>query len=252
MILKLSQKTKCVRKNWLALIHGPSLAIGAAIASIAIVIAFISFNGISEPAEISIESPPTVQQAGPPKITLNTFLTNGSPVLGNSNAPITLVEFGDYQCHFCNVFFESTEEDIVKNYVKTGKVKMIFKDYNIIGPDSINASHGSHCANDQGMFWEYHDILYSNWTGENNGWASSENLIKFAQEIGLDLDEWSECMSNGKHSQTILASNEDAGKLGLTGTPAFFVIGPDGKTTKLFGAQPLEVFERIFDEELKK
>ena len=234
------------------MIHGPSLAIGAVIASIAIVIAFISFNGISESAELSMESPPKIQQTGPPKITLNTFLANGSPVLGNSDAPITLVEFGDYQCHFCNVFFKSTEEDIIENYVKTGKVKMIFKDYNIIGPDSINASHGSHCANDQGMFWEYHDILYSNWTGENNGWASSENLIKFAQEIGLDLDKWSECMSNGKHSQTILASNEDAGKLGLTGTPAFFVIGPDGKTTKLFGAQPLEVFERIFDEELKK
>ncbi len=234
------------------MIHGPSLAIGAGIASAAIIIAFISFNGISEPAELSIEDPPSVQQTGPPKITMNTFLANGSPVLGNADAPITLVEFGDYQCHFCNVFFKSTEHDIVEKYVKTGKVKMIFKDYNIIGPDSINASHGSHCANDQGMFWEYHDILYSNWNGENNGWASSSNLTMFAQEIGLEMDRWSKCMSDGQHSKIILASNEDAGKLGLTGTPAFFVIGPDGKTTKLFGAQPLEVFERIFEEELKK
>ena len=67
---------------------------------------------------------------------------------------------------------------------------MIFKDYNIIGPDSVTASHGAHCANDQKLFWEYHDILYSNWTGENNGWASSENLAKFAQEIKLDMNEW--------------------------------------------------------------
>ena len=234
------------------MIHGPSLATGAGIASIVIIIAFIGFEGISNQSELVIEPAPTVQQVGPPKITTETFLANGSPILGNSDAPITLIEFGDYQCHFCNVFFHSTEDDILKNYVETGKVKMIFKDYNIIGPDSINASHGAHCANDQGLFWEYHDILYSNWTGENNGWASSENLGNFAQEIGLDMDVWSECIVKGLHSQTILASNKDAENLELTGTPAFFVIGPDGKTTKLFGAQPFETFKNIFENELEK
>jgi protein-disulfide isomerase len=228
------------------------LVIGASIASIVLVIAFLGLENISNQSELVIVPAPIIQQAGPPKVTLNTFLANGSPILGNTHAPITLIEFGDYQCHFCNVFFHSTEEDILKNYVETGKVKMIFKDYNIIGPDSVNASHGAHCANDQGLFWEYHDILYSNWTGENNGWASSENLGRFAQEIGLDMDVWSECMSNGIHSQTILASNEDAKSLELTGTPAFFVIGPDGKTTRLFGAQPFDTFEKVFENELKK
>ncbi|AFS82718.1 DsbA family protein [Candidatus Nitrosopumilus sediminis] len=234
------------------MIHGPSLAIGAIIASIAIIIAFLGFDSISNQKELVIEPTPIIQQAGPAKITINTFIDNGSPILGNPNAPVTLIEFGDYQCHFCNVFFHSTEENILKNYVETGKVKMIFKDYNIIGPDSVNASHGAHCANDQGLFWEYHDILYSNWTGENNGWASSENLGRFAQDIGLDMNVWSECMINGTHSQIILASNEDARSLELTGTPAFFVIGPDGKTTRLFGAQPFETFEKVFENELKK
>ena len=234
------------------MIHGPSLAIGAAIASIVIIIAFVGFNGISNQTELVMEPTPTIQQTDPAEITSDTFFANGSPILGNPNAPVTLVEFGDYQCHFCNVFFHSTEEDILKNYVQTGKVKIIFKDYNIIGPDSVNASNGAHCANDQGLFWEYHDILYSNWTGENNGWASSKNLEKFAQEIGLDMETWSECMENGTHSQTILASNDDARNLELTGTPAFFILGPDGKATKLFGAQPLETFEKIFDEILEK
>jgi protein-disulfide isomerase len=234
------------------LIHGPSLAIGAGIASIVIIIAFVGFGSISNQSELVIEPAPTVQQVGPPKITTETFLANGSPVLGNSDAPITLIEFGDYQCHFCNVFFHSTEDDILKNYVETGKVKMIFKDYNIIGPDSVNASHGAHCAKDQGLFWEYHDILYSNWTGENNGWASSDNLAIFAQRIGLDMDVWSECMIDGPHSQTIVNSNEDARTLELTGTPAFFVIGPDGETTRLFGAQPFETFEKVFESELEK
>ena len=234
------------------MIHGPSLAIGAAIASIVIIVVFLGFDGISNESELVIEPVPTIQESGPPKITMNTFLANGSPILGDSDAPVTLVEFGDYQCHFCNIFFHSTEDNILKNYVETGKVRMIFKDYNIIGPDSVNASNGAHCANDQGLFWEYHDILYSNWTGENNGWASSKNLEKFAQEIGLDMETWSDCMTNGIHSKTILASNDDAKDLGITGTPAFFVIGPDGKTTRIAGAQPFEVFENIFEAEIKK
>ena len=241
------------------MIHVPSLTIGAAITSIVIIVAFLGFEMISNDSELVLEKTPilqdttqTIQKFGPPSVSMETFLANGSPILGNPNASVTLVEFGDYQCHFCNVFFHSTEEDILKNYVETGKVRMIFKDYNIIGPDSITASHGAHCANDQELFWEYHDILYSNWTGENNGWASSENLAKFAQEIGLDIDEWSECMINETHSQVILASNRDARTLEITGTPAFFVIGPDGKITPIFGAQPFVVFKNIFEEELKK
>ena len=232
------------------MIHGPSLGIGALITSIVIMGIFFGFN--QNETGLVLEPTPTVEQMGPAKVTMSTFLDNGSPILGSPNAPVTLVEFGDYQCHFCNVFFHSTEDEILQTYVETGKVKMIFKDFNIIGPDSVNASHGAHCAKDQGLFWEYHDILYSNWTGENNGWASSENLLRFAQEINLDIDQWSECMVNGDNSQIILSSNENARSLELTGTPAFFVIGPDGKTTRLFGAQPFETFESIFEVELKK
>jgi protein-disulfide isomerase len=228
------------------LIHAPSLAIGAIIASITITLVIFGVNNSSNEIELSIEPTPEMDQIGPKKITMDTFLSNGSPILGDPNAPITLVEFGDYQCHYCNVFFQSIEKDIVKNYVDTGKVKIIFKDYNIIGEDSVIASQGAHCANDQGLFWEYHDILYSNWTGENNGWASSENLAIFAQQIDLNMNKWSECMKKGSHSQIILKSNDDARTLELTGTPAFFIINSEGKVSKLFGAQPFEVFKKIF------
>jgi len=234
------------------LIHGPSLGIGAAVASIMIIIVFLGFNGITNEPELTIEPTPTTEPIGPAKITMDTFLENGSPILGDIDAKVTLVEFGDYQCHFCNVYFHSTEHKIIQQYVETGKVKIIFKDYNIIGPDSVNASHGTHCASEQGLFWEYHDILFSNWAGENNGWASSENLLKFAEEIDLDLVQWSECMIESPHSKIIIASNDDARSLEITGTPAFFVIGPDGKVTKLVGAQPYETFERIFEKALKK
>jgi protein-disulfide isomerase len=233
------------------LLHAPSLAIGAIIASITITLVIFGFNSSSNEIELSMESTPKIDQIGPEKITMDTFVSNGSPILGDPDAPITLVEFGDYQCHYCNVFFQSIEKDILKNYVDTGKVKIIFKDYNIIGEDSVKASQGAHCANDQGLFWEYHDILYSNWTGENNGWASSENLAIFAQQIGLNMNKWSECMNKGSHSQIILKSNDDARTLELTGTPAFFIINSDGKVSKLFGAQPFEVFKKIFDEQLE-
>ena len=208
-------------------------------------------NGILDESKLAIKPTPEMDSIGPTEITMETFVENGSPVLGNPNASITLVEFGDYQCHYCHVFFESIEGKIMKNYIETGKVKMIFKDYNIIGKDSVKASQGAHCANDQGLFWEYHDILYSNWTGENNGWASGANLANYAQEIDLEMNQWTDCMSQQKHSKTILDSNEDAKKLQLTGTPAFFVINSDGQVSKLFGAQPFEVFERIFNEILE-
>ena len=233
------------------MIHPPSLAIGAVIASIAIVAVMFGLNGTFDESELVIKPTPEMDSIGPTEITMETFVENGSPVLGNPNASITLVEFGDYQCHYCHVFFESIEGKIMKNYIETGKVKMIFKDYNIIGKDSVKASQGAHCANDQGLFWEYHNILYSNWTGENNGWASGANLSNYAQDIGLEMNQWTDCMSQQKHSKTILDSNEDAKKLQLTGTPAFFVISSDGQISKLFGAQPFEVFEKVFNEKLE-
>ena len=233
------------------MLHAPSLAIGAIIASITIVVVILGINGSLNQQEWLIEPAPKIEQGGSVEITMDTFVSNGSPILGDANAPITLVEFGDYQCHYCNVFFQTIEDDIIKNYVKTGKVKMIFKDYNIIGPDSINASHGAHCSNEQGLFWEYHDTLYSNWAGENNGWASPRNLTIFAEEINADMDKWTQCMNEKSHSITINESNNDAKALELTGTPAFFVINSNGQVSKLFGAQPFEVFEKIFDKELE-
>lgn len=104
------------------MIHGPSLAIGAGISAVVLVIVFLSFNGVNNQPELVIQPTPTIEPQGPAKITMETFLSNGSPILGDVNAPVTLVEFGDYQCHFCNVFFHSTEGDILKNYVETGKV----------------------------------------------------------------------------------------------------------------------------------
>ena len=233
------------------ILHGPSLGIGAGIASVVIVTVFFGMSIFVQEKELVLEEaeiPNTTSQ----EIGLSVFTENGSPYLGDPNAPITLVEFGDYQCFFCNKFFHSTEQKLLENYVDTGKVKMIFKDFTIIGPDSKTAAHAAHCADDQDLFWQYHDMLYNNWNGENNGWASSENLLRMAQDVGLDIDKFTDCMLNEIHTQIISASNADARTLGLTGTPGFFVISPNNQVTKIPGAQPFDVFQKIFDSELEK
>lgn len=230
-------------------IHGPSLGIGTAIAVVSILAAFYVLNGNNQNTPLTLEKTPEPQ---PTKFSLEVLTANASPYLGDKNAPITMVEFGDYQCFFCNRYFHETEPSVLENYVDTGKVKILFKDFTIIGPDSVNAAHAAQCANEQGKFWEYHDVLYNNWNGENNGWASSENLLKFAQNIGLDIDSFSECMLDARYQDKIIASNSDAKSLGLDGTPGFFIIGPDSQVTKIGGAQPYEVFKRIFDSELQK
>ena len=230
-------------------IHGPSIMYGGIIT--AVIVLIFSFGGeLIQPIETEIIEESIIKEEVNDQLTLDTFFANASPILGNSNAPLVLIEFGDYQCHFCNVYFQDTEHEIIKNYVDTGKVKILFKDFTIIGPDSVSASHIAHCASEQGKFWEYHNILYNNWNGENNGWASKQNLLKFANEIDLDMEKLIECDNENRYKSTIDSSNNDARILGLTGTPAFYIIS-NTDIQKLFGAQKYEVFEEVFESMLE-
>lgn len=237
-------------------IHAPSLAIGAAIAAIAIIGVFYALSAnIETPfsvkdikqSEYENAKPVLTENENPQTISLSVLTENASPFLGDPSAPITMVEFGDYQCFFCNKFFHETEGSILENYVKTGKVKILFKDFTIVGQDSVVAAHASHCAEEQGKFWEYHDTLYNHWTGENNGWASSENQLKFAKDLGLDVEKFTECTSSGKYMKMIQTSTNDAKTVGLTGTPGFIVIGQNNKIVKIPGAQPYDVFVNVLD-----
>ena len=248
----ISEKNGVNKDDQKQTLHLPSLTIGAIISVICITVVFFGIEGILEPSEPLIEKQFIEEPKIPVEITSKTFFDNGSPILGEPNAPITLIEFGDYQCHFCNVYYHNTEHEIFNEYVMTGKINVIFKDYTIIGPDSIGAAHATHCANEQGKFWEYHDILYNNWSGENNGWASNKNLVNFANEIKLDVQLFSECMDSYRYNEMIGQSNLDALALGITGTPAFYVISTDTQQIQFIsGAQPYEVFERTFNSMLK-
>jgi len=237
--------TKVVRST--NRIHLPSLAIGAGIAVACIFCGVLMVNMInSETTPVLAETPQ--KQTEITKIqSLSVFTDNASPILGNPNAPITMVEFGDYQCTFCSKFFHETENSIITNYIKTGKVKVLFKDYIILGQDSINAANAAHCANDQKLFWEYHSMLYNNWAGENTGWADLAHLHEFANTLGLDMDVFSTCMSDLKWNELVNLSSKDGQKLGVSGTPTFFVIDQNNDVIKIVGAQHYDVFKQIFD-----
>ena len=232
--------------------HVPSLTIGAIISVICIAGVFFGVTGLTESSEPLVEKQ-LDETVKPKQISINTFIDNGSPILGDVNAKITIIEFGDYQCHFCNVYYHNTEHRIFQEYVMTGKVNVIFKDYTIIGNDSITAANAAHCASEQNRFWDFHNTLYENWDGENNGWAGKENMLKFGSKLGLDMNEFMECNADMKYQQKISASNTDAKNLGITGTPAFFIISNDENQTvhRITGAQPYEVFVQIFDSMLE-
>ena len=240
--------TKVVRST--NRIHLPSLAIGAGIAVACIFCGVLMVNMInSETTPVLAETPQ--KQTEITKIqSLSVFTDNASPILGNPNAPITMVEFGDYQCTFCSKFFHETENSIITNYVKTGKVKILFKDYIILGQDSMNAANAAHCANDQKSFWKYHSMLYNNWAGEDTGWADLAHLHEFANTLGLDMDVFSTCMSDLKWNELVNLSSKDGQKLGVSGTPTFFVIDQNNDVIKIVGAQHYDVFKQIFDSAL--
>jgi len=247
-------------------VHIPSVALGAGIAISCLVLGIFLANFIDmEDSQLLAEIPTITNIEKQQSVRgLDILVKNGSPILGSIDAPITLVEFGDYQCSFCKRHFDQTHNLIMKNYVETNKVKIVFKDLIVTpGKDSMYAAHAAHCAKDQGMFWKYHYMLYNNWEGESTGWVTTDNLNKFAKNIGLDITKFSKCMSEDKWMELINASQDDANTLGVTGTPSFFLITSWQETdevtgeqknhiVRIHGAQPYDVFKKLIDSQLKK
>jgi len=174
--------------------------------------------------------------------------TMGSSILGNPSAQVTIVEFGDYQCHQCYNWFHNTKPTVFQNYVDTGKVNFVFMDLAFLGMDSPKAAQASYCAEDQGKYWEYHNQLYTAQESQiDNGWANSQRLKAFAFSLGLDMELFDSCLDSGKYAKRVQYNIAEAKKLGASGTPTFFIIGPDGQQQKLVGAQPYSVFKQVLD-----
>ena len=171
------------------------------------------------------------------------------PFKGKTDAPVTIIEFSDYQCPFCGRFVKNTFPEIKEKYIDTGKVKYVFRDYPLdFHKQAPKASEAANCAGDKGKYWEMHDKLF-----DNQNALTLENLRQYAKDIGLDADSFNTCIDSGKHAAEITNDLEDGKKAMVSGTPSFII----GKTQsgkkeivgkKIVGARPFSSFEQVIEQ----
>jgi protein-disulfide isomerase len=173
------------------------------------------------------------------------YLAKDGPSKGSGKAPVTLIEFSDFQCSFCRKFWQTTLPLIEKKYIKTGKVIFVYRHLAILGKHSIAAAQAAECAGEQGKFWPYHDKLFAS---AASPLAFTDGKLKgYAKELGLKSQDFNQCLDSGKHLKKVEGETATAAFLGARGTPAFFLNGQ-----LLVGAQPFQVFEAAIEKELKK
>ena len=183
-------------------------------------------------------------QARPESLTIK---GGGIYVLGKSDAPLTLVEFTDYECPFCKRFYETTFQTLKKNYIETGKLKFISRNMPLpMHPHALKAAQASTCAGDQGKFWEMKDLLF-----RNQNRLEVEALTGYANDISLNADSFKTCMADDARLKAISDEASYINSLGVNGTPSFVLgksVGDSVEGRKIVGAQPLEVFEGAINE----
>ncbi len=234
-------------------------AIVAGLIVAGIATAFAISSGNSVPATTT-DKPASSQSAEQITTLLMSPSVAGAPALGSDNATITIVEFGDYQCTWCTRFHEATKGQLMANYVDTGKVRFLFKDYpinDLSDRASSLAAEGSYCAADQGKYWEYHDKVYSTVAylynnhieGENSGYMTKDFIKQSAESVGVsDMKAFSDCLDSGKYTEVVRDNYNLARSIGLNATPSFIFLA-EGETPKLLsGAHPYSTFEKIINE----
>ena len=168
----------------------------------------------------------------------------GAPSKGGKDAPVTLIEFSDFQCPFCGRFFSDTAPQIEEQYVKAGKVWFVYKHFPLdsIHSQATPAALASECAKEQGKFWEYHDLIFKNQQS-----LGDESYKAWAKQLSLDVDKFNSCYSSQKYLSVIKGDVQQGSSAGIRGTPGFFLNGQ-----LISGAQPFAVFQQAIDAELAK
>lgn len=240
--IKQSETKTQHKPAYLSFLLPGAIVIAAIIVSITLIFGK-NLNGSKDVAQIG-NAPEG--QAKPADIKINA----NDHVLGNKDAKITIVEYSDFRCPFCERFFVQVGAQLIKDYVDTGKARFIFRHFAFLGPQSTWAAEASECANEQGKFWEFHDWLYKNQAPETDqNFYSKNNLIKYAGQLGLNTNQFASCLNSDKYSQRVaddLASGQAAG---VTGTPATFING-----TMIVGVkptQPYDAFKQAIESFLK-
>lgn len=162
--------------------------------------------------------------------------------IGSENAPVTMVEFTDYQCPFCARYFTNTHPQIVEEYIDTGKLRYLVRDLPLpIHPNAPAAAMAARCAGDQGKYWEMHDLLFNKQTEWQSG-NTSEMFPGYAVELGLNSGEFTSCVTSEKYKDQISEDQALAQRIGASGTPAFII-----NKELVIGAQPFTAFQQVIE-----
>lgn len=179
-------------------------------------------------------------------------------ILGDAQAAVTIFIFSDYQCPFCGKFFKESELLIRKNYVETGKLKMVYKDLAFLGPESIVAAQAAECAKDQGKYWAYHDAIFeieikefeTLGNNEHTGNLNKETFKKIASDLKMNTDEFLACFDSQKYAAEVEKDTKEANSImERPSTPTIFI---NEKMIEPQGALPYNVFSQAIDEALSK
>ena len=214
--------------------------------ALVIVLAFMVFsNDGSVTGNVVADNPQP--QPGPTEPSVVSASVDDDAVLGDKKAKVTIIEFSDYQCPFCAIFFSQTFSQIKSQYIDTGKVKLVFRDFPLtsIHPMAQPAAEAAECVREKGKdvaYWKMHDKIF-----ENQQALSVDNLKAWAKELGYDI---SSCLDSGKFRAEVQKDMSDAQASGGQGTPYFVIIGSDGKGTPLSGAQPFANFQQVIEAKL--
>ncbi|MCH7952148.1 DsbA family protein [Patescibacteria group bacterium] len=204
-----------------------------------------STQGVGQTPQQTAQSGQSPSGGALPDETWKKLLANPAASKGDENAPVTMVEFTDYQCPFCSRHFSDAQPQIEKEYVETGKVRYLIRDLPLpIHPNAPAAAEAARCAGDKGKYWEMHDVLFQK-QGEWSSGNSTELFTRYAGDLGLNSGEFSSCLTGGKHTDAVNADLSLAQQVGASGTPAFFI---NGKI--MIGAQPFSAFQQAIEAEL--
>jgi protein-disulfide isomerase len=188
------------------------------------------------------------QQAAPTPGAKVNVAVGDFPLQGNPKAKVTIIEFADFRCPFCEQFFTSTLPQITSDYVNTGKVKFAFRNFAFLGPSSTVAADAAECANDQGKFWDFYNYLYKNQPAETDtSMYNTDTLTQAAVSLGMDDSTFRTCLDNKTDDAKQAKDMADGQAAGVSGTPTFFING-----TSVVGAQPYSAIKAIIDQELAK
>src|ERR1700722_4280891 len=180
--------------------------------------------------------------AGPVNVAVGNY-----PIKGDTNAKVTVIEFADFRCPFCEQWFQTVEPNLVKDYVNTGKVKFYFRNYAFLGPASTLAAEAGECANDQGKWWPFHDYMYQHQPDESDtSMYTNDNLTQIAGNLGMDTSQFSSCLSDPATAQKVAKDLSDGQAAGVNGTPTTFING-----VPVVGAVPYSQIKAAIDNDLK-